>query len=182
MLVAESVGGDIRGLLPLNIIHSPFFGRALVSAGFAVDGGIIADDLAIARALADGAISLAERWSCPTIELRGGISPGRGWTTKADAYLGFSRPLAADDEAELLAIPKRHRAEVRKGLGNDFHVEFGATDRLRDAHYALYRRSVHNLGTPVFPRQMFEAVMDALGITPKSRWSPLLRANRFRRS
>ena len=31
-------------------------------------------------------------------------------------YLGFVRPLAADDAAELAAIPRKQRAEVRKGL------------------------------------------------------------------
>lgn len=163
MLVAKRAGAEIVGLLPLNIIHSPLFGRALVSSGFAVDGGILTDDPAVARLLAERAVALAGRWSCPTVELRGGAEPGDGWKTRTDSYLGFSRPLAADDEAELLAVPRKHRAELRKGLANDLICEFGSDDRLRDLHYALYCRSVHNLGTPVFPRAMFEQVLDRFG-------------------
>ena len=40
-LVAERAG-RIVGWLPLTLVHSPLFGRALVSSGFAVDGGVIA--------------------------------------------------------------------------------------------------------------------------------------------
>jgi len=51
MLVSRQ-DGAIAGVLPLNLIHSPLFGRALVSSGFAVDGGILADDRDVAEALA----------------------------------------------------------------------------------------------------------------------------------
>jgi FemAB-related protein (PEP-CTERM system-associated) len=165
MLVARDAAGAIAGLLPLNVIHSPLFGRALVSSGFAVDGGILADSKAVADALAARAVSLAASWSCPTIELRGGDNPGAGWITKADAYLGFTRPIAPDDEAELEACPRKHRAEVRKGFANELDIRFGSDQSVRDPFYALYCRTVHNLGTPVFPRAMFEQVLDAFGET-----------------
>ncbi|HEX7874818.1 MAG TPA: FemAB family XrtA/PEP-CTERM system-associated protein, partial [Sphingobium sp.] len=162
-LIARGQGGDIRGLLPLNIIHSPIFGRALVSSGFAVNGGIVADEPATVRQLADAAIALAERRACETIELRGGLAPGAGWTVRTGGYLNFERPLAADDEAELLAIPRKHRAEVRKGLDMGYAVDTGDSEAMRASHYALYQRSVHNLGTPVFPRSLFDHVLDSFG-------------------
>ncbi len=163
MLAARDGAGEIAGLLPLNVIHSPLFGRALVSSGFAVDGGIITDFPSIADALAAEAVRLSQLWSCPTVELRGGHAPGAGWITKSDSYLGFERAIAETDEAELLAVPRKHRAELRRGLGNELDVQFGTDEEFRDAHYALYCRNVHNLGTPVFPRAMFEAVLDAFG-------------------
>jgi FemAB-related protein (PEP-CTERM system-associated) len=153
------VAGDpISGLLPLNELHSPLFGRALVSSGFAVGGGILADDFGTADALADAVWDLAARLSCPTVELRGGILPDE-WPHDVTTYLGFARDLAVDDEAELLAIPRKQRAEVRKALTNDLTVDFGD----RDAHYAVFAESVRNLGTPVFPREMFAAILDAFG-------------------
>jgi len=163
MLLVENAAGGIAGLLPLNLIHSPLFGRALVSSGFAVDGGILADDALVADALAARAIALARSWSAPTLELRGGRAPSSGFVTKTGAYLGFTRALAGDDEAELRAIPRKHRAELRKGLAHDFEFRIGSDPALRDHFHALYCRSVHNLGTPVFPRAMFEAVLDAFG-------------------
>ncbi|RJG57244.1 FemAB family PEP-CTERM system-associated protein [Sphingobium terrigena] len=164
MLVARMAGGDIIGLLPLTYIRSALFGRALVGSGFAVDGGLLTTHRKAGPALADAAWTMAEKLGCSTLELRGGEAPGGPvWQEKADAYLGFSRPLAADDEAELKAVPKRHRAEIRKGLGNDLTFECGRDKRLRDIHYRLYAHSVHNLGTPVFPRALFDAMLDRLG-------------------
>ena len=160
-LVAES-GGRITGVVPLVEVHSPLFGRALVSNGFAVGGGILADDDATAGALGEAAFALAERLSCPTLELRGGMLP-EGWAIDTSTYLGFVRPLAADDEKELLAIPRKQRAEVRRALGLDLTVETGTGAADRAAHYAVYAESVRNLGTPVFPRSLFDAVLDAFG-------------------
>jgi FemAB-related protein (PEP-CTERM system-associated) len=160
-LIAES-GGEITGLLPLTEVHSPLFGRALVSSGFAVDGGVIADE-STAELLIEAAEELAVRLSCPTLELRGGIMPtGEGWHHDDTTYLGFSRDLGGDDEAELLAIPRKQRAEVRRALGFDLEVTVGTSAADRDAHYQVYAESVRNLGTPVFPRALFEAVLDEL--------------------
>jgi FemAB-related protein (PEP-CTERM system-associated) len=164
MLVARLAGGDVIGVLPLTYIRSALFGRALVGSGFAVDGGLLTTHRKAGPALADAAWTLAEKLGCSTLELRGGEAPGGPvWQEKADAYLGFSRLLAVDDEAELKAVPKRHRAEIRKGLGNDLTFECGRDKRLRAIHYRLYAHSVHNLGTPVFPRALFDAMLDRLG-------------------
>lgn len=157
-LVAQDARGTIAGALPLSEVHSLLFGRALVSSGFAVGGGAIAKTPSIATASTDRAIQLADRLSCPTIELRGGIMPGRHWHHDSTTYLGFARDLAGDDEAELLAIPRKQRAEVRRALGFDLEVIAGSSDRAE--HYAVYAESVRNLGSPVFPRALFEAVLD----------------------
>ena len=156
--------GAIRGLLPLTEIHSPLFGRALVSAGFAVGGGPIGDDQAVVDQLADAGWKLAERLSCPSLELRGGEMPSAaGWHIETGTYAGFERPLAADDEAELLAVPRKQRAEVRKALGFDLELRTGRGAQDRADHYAVYAESVRNLGTPVFPRALFDAVLDGFG-------------------
>ncbi|ABQ70381.1 hypothetical protein Swit_4037 [Rhizorhabdus wittichii RW1] len=162
-LVAEA-GGAVAGLLPLTAVHSPLFGRALVSAGFAVGGGPIADDAATVDRLAEAGWTLAGRLSCPSLELRGGAVPsGPGWHVEQGTYAGFARPLAADDEAELLVIPRKQRAEVRKAQGFDLAVTTGSGEADRAAHYAVYAESVRNLGTPVFPRSLFDAVLDGFG-------------------
>ncbi|NNC73661.1 MAG: FemAB family PEP-CTERM system-associated protein [Sphingomonadaceae bacterium] len=161
MLIAERAG-EIRAMLPLTEMHSPLFGRALVSSGFGVGGGILAEDPKTAQRLAQAAWELAERLSCPEIELRGGMIPP-GWQTYEGVYANFSRPLEADDEAELLAIKRRQRAEIRKGLKNDLDIGVGRDEAARAEHYRLYAISVRNLGTPVFPRSLFDAVLDRFG-------------------
>jgi FemAB-related protein (PEP-CTERM system-associated) len=167
MLVAEDRAAEIAGILPLHIIHSPLFGRALVSSGFAVGGGVLSVSANATRRLIAAAWEIAERRSCPTVELRGGALPfGRDandWTIKRDAHANFRRPLCADADAELLAIPRKQRAEVRKGLDGDLQIETGRTVRDLDWHYAIYATSVRNLGTPVFPKELMQSVVEQFG-------------------
>ncbi|MES2302042.1 MAG: FemAB family XrtA/PEP-CTERM system-associated protein [Pseudomonadota bacterium] len=153
--------GAIRAVLPLHEAHSPLFGRALVSTGFGVGGGIVGEG---DPALFQAAQELATRLNCPSLELRGGPLPsGEGWHVKTDSHAGFVNPLAADDDAQLLAIPRKQRAEVRRGLGHAMDVRTGSDAETRAMHYAVYAESVRNLGTPVFPKALFDAVMDAFG-------------------
>lgn len=158
-LVVEA-DGQIHGILPITEMHSPLFGRALVSTGFAVGGGVLSMSDYVSALLIDEVIVLAKRLSCGTIELKGGPVP-QGWHRDTETYVGFSRLLATDDEAELLAIPRKQRAEVRKALESELTIETGNSPRDRDAHYAVYAESVRNLGTPVFPRALFEEVLTA---------------------
>ena len=123
LLVAEANGG-ISGYLPLTHIRSRLFGSALVSTGFAVGGGILADDCATAERLAAAAAALAGELGCPTVELRGGELPA-GWSRKDGVYAGFSRPLPAGDEAILQSIPRKQRAEVRRALGFGLDIDTG---------------------------------------------------------
>ena len=159
-LVAER-GGVLTGWLPLSEVHSPVFGRLLASSGFAVEGGVIADREGTAIALCRAAEEYAVRLSCTTVELRGGAAP-EDWHSRTDSHCGFVAPLLAQDDAQLLAIPRKQRAEVRKGLENDLEVTIGIGPRDRADHYAVYAASVRNLGTPVFPRTLFDAVLDSL--------------------
>ncbi|OAN56099.1 MULTISPECIES: FemAB family XrtA/PEP-CTERM system-associated protein [unclassified Sphingobium] len=163
-LTAVAPSGQIIGFLPLHHVKSAFFGQALISTGFAVDGGILADDARAVARLAAAAQELARARGNLPIELRGGVEPGSGWDRREGQHVGFSRPIAADDEAELLAVPRKHRAELRKALANPaLTVEVGRDRRhLRD-HYHVYATSVRNLGTPVFPARLFRAVLERFG-------------------
>ncbi|PLK25019.1 FemAB [Porphyrobacter sp. TH134] len=158
-IVAERLG-TVTGWLPMTQVRSALFGKALVSSGFGVGGGIIAGMPATADALADAAQAMAIQGGFAGIELRGGKVP-EGWECWSDKHCGFERALAADDEAELLAIPRKARAEVRKGLGFGHRMTIGRSAQDLAAHYACYSESVRNLGTPVFPKRLFAAMLDA---------------------
>ncbi len=148
----------IVGVLPLTEMRSPLFGRALVSTGFGVDGGVLGGAV---EPLAAGAWNLALRIGCPSVELRGGAAPN-GWDSDDGSYLGFARDLATDDDAELLAIPRKQRAEVRRALGFDLEIVTGNDRKLLAEHYRVYAESVRNLGTPVFPAKLFRSVTNAM--------------------
>lgn len=161
-LLAETVDGAIVGILPLTEMRSPLFGSALVSTGFGVGGGIVSYSQEAMEALAEAAWDLAQRLGCGSVELRGGQLP-EAWERKHGTYAGFARDLPQGDEAILKAIPRKQRAEVRRAQGFGFEVVVGSSPADRDAHYRVYSESVRNLGTPVFPRTLFEAMLDAFG-------------------
>ncbi|WP_324075832.1 MAG: FemAB family PEP-CTERM system-associated protein [Erythrobacter sp.] len=158
-LVSERLG-VVTGWLPLTEVRSALFGKALVSSGFGVGGGILAEGREAERALASAAEDHAVRHGFSGIELRGGPIPEH-WDAWDDKHCGFERPLAGDDEAELTAIPRKARAEVRKGLGFGHRITIGRAAGDLAAHYACFSESVRNLGTPVFPRSLFKAMLEA---------------------
>jgi FemAB-related protein (PEP-CTERM system-associated) len=162
-LIACDGAGAIAGVLPLTIVKSLLFGNALASVGFAVDGGVLANSSSASSALITAAEQLAKTLGINTFELRGGQLPAAGYALDETTYLGFSRALAADDEAELLTIPRKQRAEVRKALGFELTVRIGNSAKDRQDHYLVYSTSVRNLGTPVFPKALFDAVLDEFG-------------------
>lgn len=152
--------GVITGWLPLTQVRSLLFGNSLVSSGFGVGGGISAETGEAVKTLAAAAQDFAASTGFSAIEVRGGTIP-EAWERWGDKHCGFERELAADDEAELLAIPRKARAEVRKGLTNDLEVRVGCGAQDLAAHYAVYSESVRNLGTPVFPKSLFRAMLEA---------------------
>lgn len=158
-LVAERLG-MITGWLPLTEVRSLLFGKALVSSGFGVGGGIVATSDGAVQALAEQAEAYAVAGGFASVELRGGAIP-QGWESWNDKHCGFERALASDEGAELLAIPRKARAEVRKGLGFGHKITVGRSAGDLAAHYACYSESVRNLGTPVFPRGLFKAMLEA---------------------
>lgn len=50
---------------------------------------------------------------------------------------------------------------MRKGLGLGHRVTIGRGESDLAAHFACYSASVRNLGTPVFPRRLFAAMLKA---------------------
>lgn len=163
VLVAERADGSLVAMLPLTEVRSPLFGKALVSNGFAVGGGILTETDDAVRPLGEAAWALAQKLACPTLEIRGGPVDGPEWIRDDETYLGFVRPLAASDEAELTAIPRKQRAEVRKSLERDLEIVVGRDHAGMRAHYGVYAESVRNLGTPVFPSALFRAVLREFG-------------------
>jgi FemAB-related protein (PEP-CTERM system-associated) len=161
-LVAEDGAGAIAGCLPLTEIRSRLFGHALVSAGFGTGGGILASDAAAVDALAEAAWELAGSLGCGSVELRGGALP-EGWQRREGVYAGFSTALPADPEAILAGLTKRQRYEVKKALGRGLEVSAGNDKRHVDGFYRVYQECVRNLGTPVFPAALFEAMAEEFG-------------------
>jgi FemAB-related protein (PEP-CTERM system-associated) len=150
--------GAIVGILPLTQVKTVLFGNTLISVPFCVYGGILAADLETRLALEAHSAVLMEKTGASAVELRD-LHPVEGdWATRPDLYVTFRKPIVADDEANMKAIPRKQRAMVRKGIQNGLtsvcSQDVGGLHR-------IYAESVRNLGTPVFARRYFQILAEA---------------------
>lgn len=159
-LVAERPGGGLAGCLPLTDVRSVLFGRALVSTGFGTGGGAIADDEAAAAALLGAAAGLADRTGT-ALELRGGPFP-EDYAVRDDVYAGFAMDLPQGEEALFKSIKRRHRG-VRRARERGLRVRIGAAPEDRADFFRVFGESMRNLGSPVFPRRLFDSMLDLFG-------------------
>jgi len=157
-LYAERAG-HIEGVLPLAQVKSVLFGNALVSLPFAMYGGVATRVPAVAQALESEAQSLAQRLGVDHLELRNVALRHPDWP-RQDLYVRFRKEISPEVEANLLAIPRKQRAMVRKGIKNGLRSEIDAN---LDRFFALYADNVHRHGTPAFSRRYFEALRAVFG-------------------
>ena len=78
------------------------------------------------------------------------------WPTK-QLYVTFRKTIDPDPEQNLLAIPRKQRAMVRKGIKAGLE---STCDASVDRFYTAYSESVRSLGTPVFSRSYFEILRE----------------------
>lgn len=154
-------GESIEGVLPLVHIKHPLFGNFLSSTSFCMYGGPVVTTESAKIALDASALDLAARLGVKYVEYRL-REPGtrQNWRVKSDAYATFRKAIDPDVEKNLLAIPRKQRAMIRKGLKLGLRSEIDC-DPYRV--YRIYAESVRNLGTPVFARRYFLALKSTFG-------------------
>jgi FemAB-related protein (PEP-CTERM system-associated) len=158
MLYAERAG-RIEGVLPLAQVKSMLFGHAVVSLPFAVYGGVAADTPEAAAALEAEAALLTQQLGAQHLELRHVDRRHADWPLQ-DLYFTFRKSLLPDEEANMMAIPRKQRAMVRKGIKNGL---VSRIDSSVDRFFALYANNVHRHGTPALPKRWFQALCDEFG-------------------
>lgn len=151
--------GKLAGILPLFHLRSLFFGNSLISVPFCVYGGVIADTSDVQEHLVQHALGLARQLGVDCVELRHRRPTCSGWPSK-DLYVTFRKEISSDHEANLMAIPRKQRAMVRKG--QKAGLQAVVVSQL-DEFYSMYSESVRNLGTPVFSRRYFDLLQAEFG-------------------
>ena len=151
--------GRIVGVLPLARQKSVLFGDALISLPFCVYGGVVAVDRAAADALLDAAEARAHDMGVGHLECRNLQRQREAWST-TELYVTFRKEIARDPEANMLAIPRKQRAMVRKGIKADLK---STCDDDVDRFFALYADNVHRHGTPAQSQNYFRLLKRAFG-------------------
>jgi len=153
--------GTIRGVLPLFLAPNLLFGRSLISTPFAVYGGACADDEQWAKRLRTAACQLAERERVQYLELRE-RSPlvDTGFQTKR-LYVTFDSELPYNVDQLIARFPRDTRYMIRKAQRNGLRAVAG--NHQLDTFYQMYSRSLHRLGTPAFPKRLFQDILNEFG-------------------
>jgi len=151
--------GAIEGVLPLGHVKSLLFGNNLVSLPFCVYGGVAAENDEARAALEQAACALAEQLGVDSLEMRNLQPQNENWPTK-DLHVTFRKEIDPDPEVNMMGIPRKQRAMVRKGIKAGL---IGELDEGCDRLYRIYSESVRNLGTPVFTKKYLNNLRRVFG-------------------
>jgi FemAB-related protein (PEP-CTERM system-associated) len=120
---------------------------------------VAAETVDATAALEAEALALAARLGVDHIELRH-TAPRHPHWPRQSLYVTFRKQIVSDVQANMLAIPRKQRAMVRKGIKNGLVSEI---DSKVDRFFALFARNVHRQGTPALPKRYFQALMREFG-------------------
>jgi FemAB-related protein (PEP-CTERM system-associated) len=163
-IVARQGRGGTCGVLPLVEQPGLLSGRQLVSLPFFNYGGILADDLHAASALARAGEILAAQRRVERIELR-----------HAQICEALSYPATLEKAALILELPpspsellkrfdSKLRSQIRRADRENPEVRVGGAELVRD-FYEVFCSVMRDLGTPVYPRRFFDCVLREAGLS-----------------
>lgn len=155
-------GDKSVGFLPLCYLHTRLFGKFLVGLPYLNVGGVLADDERVAALLIDRAVCLADELDVRYLELR----HERRWThpalgVESTQKVHMRLDLPAAEEALWRSFKPKVRNQIRKAEENGLTVHWGGRDLL-DEFYHVFAVNMRDLGTPVFSRRLFAAILQHL--------------------
>lgn len=156
-LGAWSGDGRLLGLLPLVRLRSRLFGDYQVSLPYFNYGGAVAVSAEIEEALMRHAGEAAAARGCSHVEFRDSqVRPG--WPARTDKV---AMELSLPDDPELLwkAFGGKLRAQIRRPFKENGMTVARGGEELLDEFYLVFARNMRDLGTPVYPRRLFAAIL-----------------------
>jgi FemAB-related protein (PEP-CTERM system-associated) len=125
-----------------------------------VYGGPVASDTEATAALDLAALDLARSLGVDHLEYRLLQPMHDDWSRDSETYATFRKDLDPDPERNMLAVPRKQRAMIRKGIKNQLTAE---RDDSVERFFPIYAESVRNLGTPVLPKAYFRGLVETFG-------------------
>lgn len=145
------------GILPLVRLKSRVFGNFLVSMPYFNYGGPIGDSPDIEQQLVESANALGSSLPVEHIEYRDTIARQGmpALTHKVNMILDLP-----GEEAELWQqLGSKLRSQIKRAWRENPQTRIGGIDLIRD-FYTVFSRNMRDLGTPVYGRSFFEAILN----------------------
>ncbi len=155
--------GTAVGWLLLARVRHPLFGHALVSLPYVSSAGPQAEDAVVQGQLLDEAVRLAEELDVDHVQIRM-ESPleHEAFTAVRRDKVMMRRALPPSVEELWKELKPKVRNQVRKGERSQLTVHWGRDELLAD-FYRVFARNMRDLGTPVYPRRLFAAMLRHFG-------------------
>ncbi|MGN6543836.1 MAG: FemAB family XrtA/PEP-CTERM system-associated protein [Aureliella sp.] len=161
LLTHKAAGGEVDGALPLVLVKSPWFGRFLVSLPYVNTGGVWAASDEAAQQLVTRACQLADQHRVRYLELRHEVPvehPQLGASRTDKVHMRL--PLPDSDEALERSFKSKLRSQIKKSKEHGLSIRWGGAELL-PKFYDVFAINMRDLGTPVFSRGLFEAILAA---------------------
>jgi FemAB-related protein (PEP-CTERM system-associated) len=154
-LASREADGKIAGVLPLVRVRSLLFGHYLVSLPFLNYGGPLGSVSAV-KALANHAAGIAEKQNVKLLELRSRFELDIDLPVSHRKITVLLDLPERDPDLLWRALPSKVRSQVRRPQKDGVSVRFGP-DQV-GPFYHVFARHMRDLGTPVQPRKLFDAI------------------------
>ena len=149
--------GEIKGILPLFLVKSMFFGKKLVSVPFAPYGGACADNETVEKALIEEAKRITKECGADYLELRT-ISTGNipGLISKS---LYVTSILELDPDPAVVwneKLKRNKRKTIAKSEKRNLAMEWTTNT---NEFYKMYAHNMRDLGSPVHSNKFLKNIL-----------------------
>jgi serine/alanine adding enzyme len=158
-LMARDRHDQVSGVLPLVFLSSRLFGRFLISMPFVNYGGVLTDTFEVQGALLDAAAGRAKDFGATHIELRHQRVLDLDWTSRQHK-VSMRLDLAREPDVLWKRFPSKLRSQIRRAQKESLTVRIEGNEILDD-FYRVFARNMRDLGTPVYGRRFFRAIVEA---------------------
>ncbi|MFZ5979894.1 MAG: FemAB family XrtA/PEP-CTERM system-associated protein [Candidatus Zixiibacteriota bacterium] len=162
-------GERVTGILPSFLVTTWWRAKYLVSLPWIDYGGILADNRETAEKLLERARAQTEALKADFLELRSMEDDRMNLALRQDKAT-FLMPLNKDPEIIWKAFDAKLRNQIRKSEKSELTIEFAGLEGL-DRFYKVFCHNMRDLGTPVWGRKFFEAVLTEF---PDKAWLALV--------
>lgn len=153
-------GAAVKGVLPMFLVKTWWRTRYMVSLPWIDYGGVLADDAPTEKLLLEAAEKITRTERAEFLELRA-VNPRDDSLAVSTKKVTFLLELDKDPEKIWTGFNAKLRNQVRKADKSGLTTHLGGLEYL-DSFYEVFCRNMRDLGTPVWGRDFFEAILSTL--------------------
>lgn len=154
---AQDAAGSLVGVLPVIQQKSRLLGNFATSVAFFNYGGALTADPEVARQMMNRAAEIAEKLGCRYLEFRDTQPRPGHWAMRTDKVT-LQLELPESFESLSKRLGSKLRSQVKRAEREGVRCRTG-TKALLDDFYGVFAENMRDLGTPVYPKRFFEAIL-----------------------